>query len=52
MADDFIERPVVEKFDELRIRFLQFGLVIREQLLVVLNRVLAEAKCFHDLPGR
>jgi hypothetical protein len=51
LADDFIERPVVEKLDELRIRLLQFGFVIRKKLLMVLNGVLSEAKFFHGTGG-
>ena len=51
LADDFIERPVVEKLDELRIRLWQFGFVIREKFLVVLDGVLGEAKFFHGVDG-
>jgi len=34
------------RLDELRIRHLQFGFVIREKLLVVLNGVLGAVKFF------
>jgi hypothetical protein len=51
LADDFVERPVVKKLDEFRICLLQFGFVIREKLLVILNGILGEAEFFHDLSG-